>query len=538
MRRYHTSFNNCTTYITSLEESRSFQPHWLPRNTSSLNGTTSFERAWVYSSLGGLTWSHRERLLVYQGGGYSVMMGKSLQQSQDVVGQLRSHNWLDHSTAALFIVFTLFNSQTSLFSNVKIIIEASPIGTLQKTSTQINTIRVYDIGTGYDVILLVVQLVYPLFVIYYLVQQVNEMRKGLVAYFSIVFSWAECFQIGFAITWIFMHIFKMVQVDIISKQLNANILHDNDFEYVVMLNDIENILLALLIFLNTLKLLLRLKFGKVKHFFGVLRDALIDLLSYLFILAIGLFAFAHFGFLVFGRNEDSFHDLILILTTLSSMMIGNPFDFNDIQRSNRILGPGYYVTFGLVSTFIFVNFFILILIHYITRQAKKRRHVYGLGQFIIDRVKEACGFGKTVLPPQWTCMDEIKLQCHYAKLWIQTKVYRRIEYQHMLVKHCKPSLTDLTDQDSKAKRSCLHLCGLISSNEPDKPRHDVLFPEYLLDDVIEKQMNKLDRLITDDYVASFGEDLDASLIYMAVKTGQLKAKGPNSIPEVFNRYDG
>ncbi|KAK3745776.1 hypothetical protein QZH41_015966, partial [Actinostola sp. cb2023] len=270
----------------------------------------------------------------------------------------------------------------------------------------------------------------------------------------------ECFQIGFAIAWIVIHVYKMVQVDVTSKLLMVNIHQDNDFENVVLVNDIENILLAFLIFLNTLKLLLSIQFSQIKHFFAVLGGALKDIVSYLVIMFIALVAFVQFGILVFGQNMHEFSNVVESLTTLCAVMIGNPFDFFGIQETNRILGPAYYVLFAFSSILIFVNFLILILIYSFQVQVNRHRHGYGLGRFIIDRLREACGLGKTVLPQEWTEMDSIRLQCHRAKLWFESKTYRRIERQQPLIKRRKLSPVKTNHNRNKEQGTCLPLCGL------------------------------------------------------------------------------
>lgn len=406
--------NNCTfPYSPPYEETRQFLPSWaLPKssNITPFNFTTpSFQEAWTYSHSGIFFWSYVGLLRIYPGGGYVARLGRYLQEARRLFKELEFYRWIDFRTAAIFVTFTLYNPYTSLFVAVKIAIEKEMEGAIEITYIA-QPIDFYDIGTGYEVVLLLFQLFLPFFVIYYTVEQVRKMRNGLAAHFSLVFNWVELAQITCTISWMAIHIYRMVQTDVNSKILSEDISQDNDFEVVVLLNDIENTLLAMIIFFNTLKLLLIIQFSHVKHFFGILRFSFKELLSYAIFLCVTLFAFAHFGFLVFGTNIYYFSDVLKALSQLCYIIVGGKLHLEELESANTILGPGFFVLFALLSMVIFANVFIMILIHYYRGQIDRLRNVYGLGRFIVDRVKEVCGFGKTVIPDENPDMNETQLQ--------------------------------------------------------------------------------------------------------------------------------
>lgn len=81
---------------------------------------------------------------------------------------LKAVNWLDRKTGAVFIELTLYNTQSNLFTAVKLLAEMSPDGTVC-TSVKVTSAQLFRYVTLWDNVLLgcevrlyIVYLVYDL----------------------------------------------------------------------------------------------------------------------------------------------------------------------------------------------------------------------------------------------------------------------------------------------------------------------------------------------------------------------------------------
>jgi len=53
---------------------------------------------------------------IYGGDGYTVNLGNNRQYAANLVSDLKSNNWIDERTRAIFAEFSVLNANTGLFS--------------------------------------------------------------------------------------------------------------------------------------------------------------------------------------------------------------------------------------------------------------------------------------------------------------------------------------------------------------------------------------------------------------------------------------
>lgn len=66
-------------------------------------------------------------------------------------------------------------------------------------------------------------------------------------------------------------------------------------------------------------------------------------------------AFAELGVLLFGSQNGDFRDLLTSVTTMLRFILGD-FDYTEIEKANRFLGPIYFISY-----IIFVFFILLVI---------------------------------------------------------------------------------------------------------------------------------------------------------------------------------
>ena len=102
---------------------------------------------------------------------------------------------------------------------------------------------------------------------------------------------------------------------------------------------IFSVILALLVFLATLKFLKLLRFNKkVTQLCSTLTLAAKPLLGFFITFLILFCAFAMMGTLAFGRENYDYHTFISTLETLFAMMLLS-FNFSGLEEASRIIGP-------------------------------------------------------------------------------------------------------------------------------------------------------------------------------------------------------
>ncbi|XP_028518422.1 polycystic kidney disease protein 1-like 2 [Exaiptasia diaphana] len=100
-------------------------------------------KPWRYSSFKSIqTLPYMGDNVLYGGGGFVADLGYSITTALSVASSLKENNWIDDSTAAVFVEFTVFSPTTMLFSSVKLLFERFPY-VATTTSLRINTFNVY-----------------------------------------------------------------------------------------------------------------------------------------------------------------------------------------------------------------------------------------------------------------------------------------------------------------------------------------------------------------------------------------------------------
>ena len=318
-------------------------------------------------------------------------LGYDKNSASKVISELNQFNWLDRFTSAVLVEFTVFNSRVSLFSAVWIPVEFSSSGYVV-SSHVIRTIHVYNVGAGYSATPLVFQIMLVLFIIYFIYKETKEMIQCGKLYFLQFVNWVELAQILTAIAFVVIHVLKETELFANTAKLNENISQFISFERAVLLHDIETALLALPMFVNTLKLLYLFRFSSlVNHLSDVLKASALELLNYSFGFFVFLFAFSHFGFLQFGGElQDYSSPLTSIQSLFFQSVVGDRAAH--LQSSHVFIGPLFFIVFNMCLQVIWINCFIAILIYDYQTAKRDSKARFNLGRFMMVKLKELLNF--------------------------------------------------------------------------------------------------------------------------------------------------
>lgn len=94
-------------------------------------------------------------------------------------------------------------------------------------------------------------------------------------------------------------------------------------------------------------------------------------------------AFAQLGYMIFGTENDDFRTFTDSIFTLMRTILGD-FDYLKIEKSNRILGPIYFISFIFFVFFVLFNMFLAIINDTYTevKSEEKVEDVIHTGRFV------------------------------------------------------------------------------------------------------------------------------------------------------------
>ncbi len=114
----------------ATEDKASYNNSWQNPFPRSYNLTTTDSSSpFVYTSAaslrGSLFWGGHS---IYEGGGYTILLGRTREKAHETIAWLRRSRWIDPFTRALFIQLSILNVDSGLFSMATIVFETPPVG--------------------------------------------------------------------------------------------------------------------------------------------------------------------------------------------------------------------------------------------------------------------------------------------------------------------------------------------------------------------------------------------------------------------------
>ena len=389
------------SYTFSNEDKASFhETRWRLFSSSKNESLISPHRvcpsAWHYSSAQETSslplWGKLHLLNFYGEGGYLAELGYDKTTALKVISELNLFNWTDRFTSAIIFEFTVFNSQVNLFSVIWILTEFSPSG-LVVSNHVIHTMHIYDIGGGYSAVTITCQLLLVAYIIYFVVTETRKMIAGIRMHFSQFLNWVELTQTFAVIGFLISHIMKETQLFATTAKLRENTFQFISFNKGILLQDLETLLVSLLMFLNTLKLLYLLKLNShVRHLFYVMKVSTRELVQCSVVFAVFMFGCIHVGYILFGSELYSFSSPFIILQfLLVEGVVGGGFSY--FYDCCTVIGPAYFTAIKVAVNLICINIFVCILVYNYGRIRELSRGKFDLGHFMFVKIKELLGCG-------------------------------------------------------------------------------------------------------------------------------------------------
>uniref|UniRef100_A0A667YRT0 Polycystic kidney disease 1 like 2a n=1 Tax=Myripristis murdjan TaxID=586833 RepID=A0A667YRT0_9TELE len=301
------------------------------------------------------------KVAFYRGGGFVVELGPDLQNASSTLQHLFENTWLDMYTRAIFVEFTVYNANVNLFCIVTLLLETTAIGAFQFRSEQ-QSVRLYQFPGGFHIFVLAAEIIYYLFILYYMFLQGKLMKQQRWAYFRSMWNLLELAII--LISWIALAVF-------ITRTLlgdrNVNYYHNHkdqfaSFHETATADSVLRYVIAFLVLLATVKLwhLFRLN-SKVNLITATLQRAWTEISGFLMIMLIMFLAYSITSNLLYGGTLSSYTTLMDALLTMISLQLGI-FNYEEVLNYNLFVSALLIGSCVVFMTFVVLNLLISVIL--------------------------------------------------------------------------------------------------------------------------------------------------------------------------------
>ncbi|KAG5848167.1 hypothetical protein ANANG_G00095580 [Anguilla anguilla] len=229
------------------------------------------------------------------------------------------------------------------------------------TSGQFQTVRLLRYVSGWDYFIATCEIAFCLFILYYVVEEVLEIRIHRVHYFRNLWNCLDVLIVVLSSAAIITNIYRTWSVG----QKLQNLLHHYssypDFQHLAYLQVQYNNLAAAIVFFAWVKLFKFINFNKtMSQLSTTMSRCAKDITGFTIMFLIIFLAYAQLAYLVFGTQISDLSTFQGCIFTQFRIILGD-FKFSELEEANRVLGPLYYTTFVFFVFFILLNMFLAII---------------------------------------------------------------------------------------------------------------------------------------------------------------------------------
>ncbi|XP_037401275.1 polycystic kidney disease protein 1-like 2 [Pygocentrus nattereri] len=347
-------------YSWEVEDMGSYGPGW--NHSIHANMSKMLLTPWQYQTQSRLrahpVWGG---VALYRGGGFVVDLGPNRENASSLLQYLFDNIWLDVYTRAIFVEFTVYNANVNLFCIVTLMFETTAVGAFQYRS-ELQSVRLYQSTGGLHIFVMASEVIYFLFIFYYMFQQGKLMKLQKWEYFRSKWNLLELAII--ILSWSALSVF--VKRTLLGNQSMKYYQNHKDqfagFNETATADAVLGYILAFLVLLATVKLwhLLRLN-PKLHMITSTLQRAWNDISGFIVVMTIMFLAYSIACNLMYGWKLYSYRTLLGAAQTMVSLQLGI-FNYEEVLDYNPVLGAFVIGSCIIFMTFVVLNLFISVIL--------------------------------------------------------------------------------------------------------------------------------------------------------------------------------
>ncbi|XP_062567408.1 polycystin-2-like, partial [Saccostrea cucullata] len=282
-----------------------------------------------------------------------------------LINELLENNWIDRNTRAIFVEFTIYNSNVNLFAYVVYLVEFPEVGSsFIWTDTQAFKPILSLSSLGFTLVLF-----YLIVFFYYIIllfKILLQCRKvGCLAFVKQPWNCVDCLCTILAYSSLLTFILRMkytnTAMDMFydDKLTGAN--RFIDYGHIVLWDHAFNVLFATLLFISTIQVLRILGYNKrFTEVISVISNVGKDLLAFGALLLILFVSFVIYAYLLFGSKLESYRSMYNTCASLANTLIGkNKVD--PLIMAAPLSAQFFYVGYVLCIIMFMLTIFMAIL---------------------------------------------------------------------------------------------------------------------------------------------------------------------------------
>ncbi|NWW85274.1 PK2L2 protein, partial [Rhynochetos jubatus] len=315
---------------------------------------------WKYTSVSSLSPWYWGSMGLYSSGGYRFTLPKPKQESMEKLVFLRRNSWLTRGTRVVFIDFSTYNANINLFCVIRLVVEFPATGGAL-TSSHIYSVKLLRYITYYDYFLASCEIIFCFFIVTFIIQGAIKIGRLKKEYFRSAWNWLDLLMVVLSILAIAFNIYRTVEVSLLMEELLSDAQLYPNFYFLAFWQVLYNNMIAVNVFFAWIKIFRYMSFHKtIMQLSSTLSRCAKDIIGFAIMFFIIFFAYAQFGYLVFGSQVEDFSTFQNCLFTQFRIVLGD-FNFETVEAANRILGPIYFMTFVFFVLFILLNMVLAII---------------------------------------------------------------------------------------------------------------------------------------------------------------------------------
>ncbi|XP_070844313.1 polycystin-2 isoform X1 [Chaetodon trifascialis] len=463
LRQVKVRNESCSVHDDLRDEVQDCYNMYTPANEDTAPFGPKNGTAWVYATESEMNGSsYWGQVSKYGGGGYHQDLSRTEEESTIQLRFLKDHLWLDRGTRAVFLDFSVYNGNINLFCIAKLLVEFPATGGAV-TSWQFQTVRLIRYVSSWDYFVGLCEVAFCLFIVYYVVEEVLEIRIHRLHYFKSLWNCLDVLIVLFSVVAIIMNITRTAMVGSLLKGLLENHTAHPSFEALANLQVRFNNVAAVIVFFTWVKLFKFINFNKtMSQLSSTMSRCAKDLVGFAIMFFIIFLAYAQLAYLVFGTQVNDFSTFQASIFTQFRIILGD-FEFSEIEEANPVLGPIYFTTFVFFIFFILMNMF-LAIINDTYSEVKADMSQQRSEMEMTDLIKKGCNKALMKLRLKKTAVDDIsdslrqaggKLNFDELRQDLKGKGHTDAEIQAIFAKYDHDGDQELTEHEHQQMRDDL-----------------------------------------------------------------------------------
>lgn len=337
----------------------------------------------------------------YRGGGYVLKLNKQKDKALQQIKEINETWWINGETRAVFIEFSLFYPGRNLHCIITIIFECPATGGCSP-SFRIQATRLDELVGNYRIFVLACELVFVISIAVFTYKILKDMVRQGFGFCYYFWNWVELGII--AVGWM---CFAFYIVRFIANKWTKSKFYDNpddfvSFRYVAIADQAYGIVIALLVFLTSIKFLRLFRFNRRMSLLGsTLKYAAWDMFNFLILFAVAFVACVSVAYLLFQTNIDMFSSFLSTTETLINIILGK-FKYMNLSHDTFLASAVVLGVYCVVVVFILINVFLVILndaFQVVKSNNDLQENEHEIIDYMMSRLKSWLGF-RTKPSPQ------------------------------------------------------------------------------------------------------------------------------------------